>query len=115
MQSGTSLLDRLDQQITKSKQAAIAARDPWRFAVERLKGRLDPIDGVERITSSGVADALEIPQRARTSATARRIAKLMRESGWAPIRVRSLRRGANLEKIRGFARYTNSDPIRQQG
>jgi hypothetical protein len=77
--------------------------DPWRLPLERLRGQIGD-DGVERITTQRVMDILEVPQRARRSGAYRRLAKLMTELGWSPIRVRGLTRGGYLEQVRGFAR-----------
>ena len=105
----TSLLDRLDQQIIR--RAAIAA-DPWKLAVERLKGRVDPVDRIEQIAASAVADLLEVPQRARTSATARRIAKLMRELrlGTDPLQVAPGRAQRESSRVRAEREFS---PVRR--
>jgi hypothetical protein len=47
---------------------------------------------------------LEIPQRSRRAGACRRLAKLMSELGWMPVRVRGLTRGGYLEQVRGYAR-----------
>jgi hypothetical protein len=77
--------------------------DPWRAPLERLHGQIGE-DGVERITTQRVMDILEVSQRARQSGIYRRLAKLMTELGWSPIRMRGLTRGGYLEQVRGFAR-----------
>jgi hypothetical protein len=76
--------------------------DPWRLPLERLHGQFD--DGVERITTQRVMDILGVHQRARRSGAYRRLAKLMTELGWSPVRVRGLNRSGFLEQVRGFAR-----------
>ena len=38
--------------------------DPWRLPLERLRGRVGD-DGVERVATQAVFDALNIPQRNR--------------------------------------------------
>ena len=66
--------------------------DPWLAPLQRVRGKVE-FDGLERVTSQTVLDALELPQRSRTAGTYRRLAKLMTELGWAPVRVRDLTRG----------------------
>jgi hypothetical protein len=87
------------------KKAEVAARntDPWRLPLERLRGKVDP-DGVERITTQAVFDALDLPQAQRTTGACRRLAAVMRELGWTALRVRGLTRGGYLEQVRGYCR-----------
>jgi hypothetical protein len=86
-------------------QAAIEARtaDPWRLPLERLHGKIGD-DGIERVTTQTVFDILEIPQRNRSAAACRRLAKLMTELGWTAVRVRGLTRGGYREQVRGYCR-----------
>jgi hypothetical protein len=103
-----SLMARMEQ-----AQAELGAQrgDPWRFRLERLRGRLDP-DGVERLTTQDVFDVLEVAQRERTTAACRRLAGLMRQAGWTPLRVRGLTRGGYLEQVRGYCRVPDRDRAR---
>src|ERR1700676_1469561 len=55
--------------------------DPWKFPLGGVRGKTD-YDGLERVTTQSLLDMLEVPQRARTAATCRRLAKLMTELGW---------------------------------
>lgn len=89
----------------RQRAAELAARhvDPWRPPLERLHGRVGD-DGIERISTQAVFDHLEVLQRSRGSAAGRRLAKLMREQGWTPVRVRDLTRGGYLEQVRGYCR-----------
>ena len=90
-------------------EAAAVARDaePWRLPLERLRGQIGD-DGLERLTTQAALDVLEIPQRNRRAGTYRRLAKLMVELGWSPVRVRGMTRGGYLEQVRGFARDARS-------
>jgi hypothetical protein len=93
--------------VEKLRQATAEriARDaePWRMPLERLRGKIGD-DRIERIASQAVFDILEVPQGARGAGASRRLAKLMRQLGWTPVRVRDLTRGGYLEQVRGYAR-----------
>jgi hypothetical protein len=89
------------QQARTEAQARIA--EPWRLPLERLRGKVDD-DGVERISTQAVFDILEVPQRNRGAGACRRLAKLMRELGWSPIKARGLNQRGLREQIRGYAR-----------
>jgi transposase len=60
--------------------------------------------GVERISTQEVFDHLEVPQKARTAAACRQLAKLMRELGWTPVKARGLGQGGFRDQVRGYAR-----------
>jgi len=94
----------------RQAQAELESRDsdPWRRRLERLRGKIGD-DGVERVSSQGVFDLLEVPMRARTAGAYRRLSKLMRELDWTPVRVRDRTYGGYLEQIRGYCR----DPERR--
>src|ERR1700736_6001900 len=85
--------------------AAEAAQpiDPWRLRLERVRGTTG-FDGLERVSSQTLLDALEVPQRSRTAGTFRRLSKLMTELGWTAVRVRDLTRGGYKEQVRGYVR-----------
>ena len=100
----SSLVARLRQ---AQADAAARSTDPWRLRLQRLRGRVDP-DGVERLTTQDVFDVLETPQRDRTTAACRRLAKVMRELDWTALRVRGLTRGGYLEQVRGYCRDARS-------
>ena len=74
------------------------------MTLERVRGKVDFYDGLERIASQTLLDLLEVPQRHRTSGVFRRLAKLMAELGWASVRVRDLARGGYKEQVRGYCR-----------
>src|SRR5262249_4449534 len=86
-------------------QAEMAARnaDPWRLRLERLRGKVGD-DNVERVGTPGSFHVLEVQQRNRGAGACKRLARLMRELRWSPIRVRGLNQRGLLEQIRGYAR-----------
>jgi hypothetical protein len=90
--------------VEAAKAAAAENADPWRFPLERARGKVDFYDGLERVSSQTLLDLLEVPQRNRTAGTFRRLAKVMAELGWAAVRVRDLTRGGFLEQVRGYCR-----------
>ena len=96
-----SFLDRLHEE-----QQKIAAQngDPWRLPLERVHGKIDFFDGLERVSSQTLLDLLEVPQRNRTAGTFRRLAGVMAELGWTAVRVRDLTRGGYKEQVRGYCR-----------
>ena len=97
-----SWLGKLEQAKTEMASRNI---DPWRLPLERLRGRID-FDGLERVSSQMLLDILQVPQRSRTAGACRRLAAVMRELGWAPVRVRDLTGRGYREQIRGYARDT---------
>jgi len=94
--------ERLRQE--EAKAAAIESVDPWRLQLERVRGKVDFYDGLERISSQTLLDLLEVPQRNRTAGIFRRLSKLMTELGWSAVRVRDLTRGGYNEQVRGYCR-----------
>jgi len=94
--------------IEEAKAAAAEAADPWRLTLERVRGKIDFFDGLERISSQTLLDLLEVPQRQRTAGTYRRLCKVMTELGWAAVRVRDLTRGGYKEQVRGYCREARS-------
>ena len=97
--SDKSFMEKLEA----AERAAEAESDPWRLRLERLRGQVG-YDGIERLSSQAIMDALEIPQRGRSAGTCRRLAKVMRELGWSPVRVRDYTRGGYRENVRGYCR-----------
>jgi hypothetical protein len=96
-----SFVERLRQAETEC--AAAETAEPWRFALERVRGKID-FDGLERVSSQTLLDLLQVPQRDRTAGTFRRLSKLMTELGWSAVRVRDLTRGGYKEQVRGYCR-----------
>jgi hypothetical protein len=87
-----------------AKAAAAEHVDPWLLRLERVRGKVDFFDRLERISSQTLLDMLEVPQRNRTAGTYRRLARAMAELGWSAVRVRDLTRGGYLEQVRGWCR-----------
>ena len=87
-----------------AKAAAAEKADPWRLTLERVRGKIDFFDRLERISSQTLLDLLEVPQRQRTAGTYRRLSKVMAELNWTATRVRDLTRGGYKEQIRGYCR-----------
>jgi hypothetical protein len=83
-----------------AKAAAAESADPWRLTLQRVRGKIDFYDGLERISTQTLLDLLEVPQRNRTAGTYRRLAKVMAELGWTAVRVRDLTRGRYKEQVR---------------
>jgi hypothetical protein len=77
--------------------------DAWSLRLERLRGKVD-YDGLERVSTQAIFDFLEVPQRSRTMGTCRRLAGIMRELGWNPVRVRDFTLGGYKEQVRGYCR-----------
>jgi hypothetical protein len=88
----------------EAKAAAAESADPWRLTLERVRGKIDFFDRLERISSQALLDLLEVPQRQRTAGTFRRLCKIMTELGWTAVRVRDLTRGGYKEQVRGYCR-----------
>ena len=90
-------------------EAELAARDaePWRLRLERVRGQIGD-DGIERISTQTLFDHLEVFQRSRGAGACRRLAQVMRELGWTPVRVRDLTRGGYKEQVRGYCRVPKS-------
>ena len=101
-----SFRDRMREEAAKAVAAESA--DPWRLRLERVRGKVDFFDKLERISSQTLLDLLEVPQRNRTAGTFRRLSKVMTELGWSAVRVRDLTRGDYLEQVRGYCR----EPLR---
>ena len=60
-----------------AKAAAAELADPWRLTLERVRGKVDFFDDLERLSSQTLLDLLEVPQRNRTASTFRRLSKVM--------------------------------------
>jgi hypothetical protein len=94
--------------LKKVREEAIAHQaDPWHLRLERVRGKMGD-DGVERVSTQTLFDILEVPQRGRTAGACRRLAKLMREFGWSPVKARGLTPGGFKDQVRGYARDKHS-------
>ena len=98
-----SFRDRLKEEAAKA--AAAENTDPWRLTLERVRGKVDFYDRLERVSSQTLLDLLEVPQRNRTAGAFRRLARVMAELGWSAVRGRDLIRGWSYkEQVRGYCR-----------
>jgi hypothetical protein len=95
-----SFIGRLQQ---KRDQIRAQRANPWHVRLEGARGKLGD-DGVERISTQTLFDILEVPQRARTAAAGRRLAKIMRELGWTAVKARGLTPGGFKDQVSGYAR-----------
>ena len=93
----------------RRKIAEAPAVDPWRPRLERVRGKVGD-DGIERISTQTLFDRLEVLQRSRGAGACRRLAQVMRDLGWTPVRVRDLTRGGYLEQVRGYCRDARTTP-----
>ena len=91
-----------------AKGAAAETAGPWHLRLERVRGKVDFFDGLERISSQTLLDLLEVPQRNRTAGTYRRLSGVMTELGWPAVRVRDLTRGGYKEQVRGYGREAHN-------
>lgn len=82
--------------------------DPWVPALRNLKGRVGA-DGVERISTYDVFDALEVPVRRRASLTVR-LSRVMRGLAWSNIRAHGLNSHSYRDRVRGYAREVPGHP-----
>jgi hypothetical protein len=97
--------------LEQHKAQALARRaDPWRLLLERLRGKIGD-DGIERISTQAVFDVLDVPQSSREAGASRRLAKLMRELGWVPIKARGLNQAGFRDMVRGYAREQRRSPL----
>lgn len=85
------------------ERARASLPDRWRPPLERAHGKVGD-DGIERISTQALLDLVEVPQRNRGAGAYRRLAALMRELGWTPIKARGLTRGGFRDQVRGYAR-----------
>ncbi len=94
-----SFLERLQE----AEKIAARHAEPWRLRLQRVRGKVGD-DGIERISTQALFDHLEVLQRSRGAGACRRLAQVMRDLGWTPVRVRDLTRGGYREQVRGYCR-----------
>jgi len=98
--------------LRKTTDEALArSADPWSLRLERVRGKTG-YDGVERISTQDLIDILEVPQRARSAGACRRLAALMRELGWTPMKARGLSQTGFKDQVRGYAREARTLPYK---
>jgi hypothetical protein len=76
------------QQLQAAK-AEIKPIDPWEEQLQRIRGAVGT-DGVARISTEKVFDALDLPPFQRTAEAGRRLKALMLTLGWTPMRARAV-------------------------
>ena len=91
------------QKLRQTAEVQHKREDPWRLPLERVRGKVWD-DDIERISTQTLFDILEVPQRGRNAGACRRLARLMRELGWAPIKARGITPGGFRDQVRGYAR-----------
>lgn len=94
-----TFVDRL-RAITAS---ATRHEDPWLNKLAGLKGQKGS-DGVSRLSTAAVFDALELRAIERTPAAGKRVKALMESLGWTSLRQISLSPSGTAARMRGFAR-----------
>jgi len=94
-------------QLRELAARAAAARpiDPWTAKLRQLRGRKGS-DGVERIATDAILDALDLPRHQRTPEAAKRIKAIMVEHGWTPVRATHVTARGRAARVRGYARAT---------
>ncbi len=80
----------------------VSPPDPWLEKLKRLHGVMGS-DGIERVSTSELLERLEVPIPLRARST-RRLAQIMIELGWRPMRVRGTTAHGFSSRLRGFAR-----------
>jgi hypothetical protein len=99
------------KQLERAKARVQAANaDPWHLRLERVRGKVGD-DGIERVSTQAVFDFLEVPQRSRGAGACRRLARLMRELGWSPIKARGMTQSGFRDQVRGYARDNTSEGV----
>ena len=95
------------------ESASRSDEDPWVPRLRKLKGRVGR-DGIERIATHDVFDALGIQIRHRARLTVR-LSRLMHRLGWTNIRARGLNSGSYRDRVRGYAREAPDHPATSRG
>ena len=72
-----------------AQEARGSDQHPWLVTLKKLKGKIGH-DGIERVSTSDVFDALEVSMRRRASLTVQ-LSRMMGELGWRNIRARGLK------------------------
>jgi hypothetical protein len=93
----------LEQLRQTREQVRARNADTWRLRLEGVRGKLGD-DGIERVSTQTLFDLLEVSQRGRSVSACKRLAKLMRELGWSPIKARGLTPGGFRDQVRGYGR-----------
>ena len=103
-----SFSELLEESAARGRASGV--EDPWRLRLEGVRGKVWD-DDIERISTQALFDILEVPQRHRRAGACRRLARLMRELGWTPIKARGLTQGGFRDQVRGWARDKRGSPL----
>jgi hypothetical protein len=101
-----TFIQKLRDAVQSTRQAN--AEDPWMPTLRKIKGKVGQ-DGIERVSTANVFDALEVPMGARPAQTVR-LSRVMRQLGWQNIRARGLNPGSYRDRVRGYAREVPGHP-----
>lgn len=77
--------------------------NPWRVRLAAIGGKIDPSDGVERISCKVLYAALELPRSQRNVIAYRQVRATMIDLGWEPILTCGLTLGER-RNVRGYQR-----------
>jgi hypothetical protein len=104
--TGRSFVQKLRDAVHAVKQAD--KEDAWTPPLRKIKGKIGR-DGIERVSTAGVFDLLEVPMGARPAQTVR-LSRVMKKLGWSNIRARGLNPGSYRDRARGYAREVPGHP-----
>jgi hypothetical protein len=90
-------------ELLRAAKAEIKPFDPWEEQLSRLRGEVGS-DGVARISTEGVFDALDLPRFQRTAEAGKRVKTIMQTLGWTPMRARRVTSRGRAARVRGYAR-----------
>ena len=96
-----SFRDRMREEAAKA--AAAETADPWQLRLERVRGKVDFFDHLERVSSQTLLDLLEVLQRNRTPARFVVLQRLWRSLAGRPCGSAALPAAAILNKCAGTA------------
>ena len=95
--------------LLRQYRVATNSADPWLEILQAVRGRKGA-DGVERVSTGDLYDALNLQPFQRTPEAGKRIKTLMQTLGWTPIRARLITCRGNFARVRGYAcQRTNTD------
>jgi hypothetical protein len=83
--------------------------NPWRLRLGGIRGKIDPSDGIERISCQLLYAALELPRSERNVRVYRQVRATMVELGWEPIMKYGLTLGRK-HQVRGYQRRPRWKP-----
>ena len=90
----------------RSARSAIKPSAPWTEALRKVRGQIGR-DGVYRIATDAVFDALNLPPFQRTPEPGKRIKTIMLELGWTPVRTRHVTSRGRAARVRGYPGASN--------